>query len=117
MSGREGALGCCVVAALPGRAHHTADCRPCAHLAQVSRRLARRLYYDLHRGRLGYVKLGVEAYAFLLAAPPPQKCSLFANELVVRSVVSRCEWVWVGAVCARRVPVLVHAKRELCPDM
>ena len=66
----------------------------------MSRRLARRLYSDLHRRRYGYVKLTVEAYIYLLKAYRPEKSSLFANELVVRSVVGlRCMGSWCCCFC------------------
>ena len=67
-----------VVTALPPRPRP----RP-----QVSRRLARRLYRELRAGRLGYVRLTAHAYGVLLEAAGRAKAGLYANELLVQSVV------------------------------
>lgn len=69
---------------------------PASPPPQVSRRLARRLYSDLRRGRLGYVRLTAEAYMWLLREQRPEKSALLANELVVRSVVSARDWAGGG---------------------
>jgi hypothetical protein len=54
---------------------------------QVSRRLARRLHADLRRGKLGYARLTVQAFHFLLTQLP-DKANLLAPELVLRTPVS-----------------------------
>ncbi len=56
---------------------------------QVSRRLQRRLHKELGAGNFGYVKLAVQTYCYLLEHNKAEKSNLLANELVVRTVVTR----------------------------
>ncbi|KAI3435863.1 hypothetical protein D9Q98_001921 [Chlorella vulgaris] len=63
---------------------------------KVSRRLQRRLHKELGAGNFGYVKLAVQTYCYLLEHNKAEKSNLLANELVVRTVVTRRTFVLAG---------------------
>jgi len=104
--GRHSGISCCSLAA------HLASGSPCCacgragrrggrpqpgprRAAQASRRLARRLYVELGRGRIGHVQAAARAYRYLLLHLRAPDAALLARELMVEPVV-------------RARPTLVH---------
>eukprot|EP01025_Chloroclados_australasicus_P023312 TRINITY_DN2367_c1_g1_i3.p1 TRINITY_DN2367_c1_g1~~TRINITY_DN2367_c1_g1_i3.p1 ORF type:complete len:847 (-),score=75.95 TRINITY_DN2367_c1_g1_i3:478-2946(-) len=52
-------------------------------IPKVSRRLMRKVVSELQHGRLGYVRIGVHAYIYLIGNSPEKDLSLYAKELVI----------------------------------
>ncbi|KAL4536689.1 hypothetical protein Ndes2437B_g06092 [Nannochloris sp. 'desiccata'] len=68
-------------------------------IPKVSRRLARRLHYDLSKNRLGFVRVAVAAYTHLATTESGRFARLYSKELIVRYPTKK-RYLW-GLVSPR----------------
>lgn len=79
-------------------------------IPKVSRRLARRLHQDLSRNHMGYVRVAVEAYTYLIEYKEGKFSGMYAKELIERYPLKKRHFYSLERVSrmARLPPSSIH---------